>query len=288
MVSRQRILPRRATLTGIGARRWPRSPRPPASDARRSIAISRRARTCRPRSPGADDAIRAPRSRRAVATLPYQAPGRLGRDRPLALEVTHVLDEVPPHLIADQLVAEARRAAGVPSPCTSSTSMARSSSGSRAQRTSPRRSTRRRRSGPRSCPRGCRALRGAASAACRAASPAPLWLRGRVIGLLLCVGAPRRGDRGHRQAGRRCARARQRLHRPDRGGAPAQADDRRRRGPVPSAPAAHRPHHRRAARRRRCCPSYEVGGDWFDFVENRDGAWLAIADAAGTGPPPPA
>ena len=31
-------------------------------------------------------------------------------------------------------------------------------------------------------------------------------------------------------------------------------------------------------------PTYEVGGDWFDFVENRDGAWLAIADAAGTGP----
>src|SRR5439155_24634185 len=30
-------------------------------------------------------------------------------------------------------------------------------------------------------------------------------------------------------------------------------------------------------------PSYEVGGDWFDFVENRDGAWLAIADAAGKG-----
>ena len=30
-------------------------------------------------------------------------------------------------------------------------------------------------------------------------------------------------------------------------------------------------------------PTYEVGGDWFDFVENRDGAWLAIADSAGTG-----
>ena len=25
-------------------------------------------------------------------------------------------------------------------------------------------------------------------------------------------------------------------------------------------------------------PTYEVGGDWFDFVENRDGAWLAIAE----------
>ena len=31
-------------------------------------------------------------------------------------------------------------------------------------------------------------------------------------------------------------------------------------------------------------PSYEVGGDWFDYVDNRDGAWIAIADAAGKGP----
>ena len=30
-------------------------------------------------------------------------------------------------------------------------------------------------------------------------------------------------------------------------------------------------------------PTYEVGGDWFDYVENRDGAWLAIADATGRG-----
>src|SRR5947199_5876354 len=48
-----------------------------------------------------------------LAGLPFRAPGRLGRDR-LALDVTHVLDEVPPHLIPDQLVAEARRAGGVP------------------------------------------------------------------------------------------------------------------------------------------------------------------------------
>jgi serine phosphatase RsbU (regulator of sigma subunit) len=31
-------------------------------------------------------------------------------------------------------------------------------------------------------------------------------------------------------------------------------------------------------------PTYDVGGDWFDFVDNRDGAWLAIADTAGSGP----
>ena len=57
-----------------------------------------------------------------VETIPFQSTGRLGRDVPLRLEVTRVLDEVPPHLVADQLVAEARRAGGVPSPFTSSTS----------------------------------------------------------------------------------------------------------------------------------------------------------------------
>jgi serine phosphatase RsbU (regulator of sigma subunit) len=31
-------------------------------------------------------------------------------------------------------------------------------------------------------------------------------------------------------------------------------------------------------------PSYEVGGDWFDYVDNRDGAWIAIADASSKGP----
>lgn len=48
-----------------------------------------------------------------MATLPFRAPGQLGRERPLALEVTEVLDEVPPHLVPDQLVAEARRVGGV-------------------------------------------------------------------------------------------------------------------------------------------------------------------------------
>ena len=30
-------------------------------------------------------------------------------------------------------------------------------------------------------------------------------------------------------------------------------------------------------------PAYESGGDWFDFADNHDGAWLAIADPKGTG-----
>jgi serine phosphatase RsbU (regulator of sigma subunit) len=31
-------------------------------------------------------------------------------------------------------------------------------------------------------------------------------------------------------------------------------------------------------------PSYDTGGDWFDYVENRDGVWIGVADAAGRGP----
>ena len=30
-------------------------------------------------------------------------------------------------------------------------------------------------------------------------------------------------------------------------------------------------------------PGYEIGGDWFDYVENRDGAWLGVADSMGSG-----
>src|SRR5947209_3905729 len=43
----------------------------------------------------------------AVTPLPFTAPGRLGRVSPLALEVTRILEEVPAHLVPDQLVAEA-------------------------------------------------------------------------------------------------------------------------------------------------------------------------------------
>ena len=31
-------------------------------------------------------------------------------------------------------------------------------------------------------------------------------------------------------------------------------------------------------------PAYDVGGDWFEHIADRGGAWLAVADAAGKGP----
>jgi serine phosphatase RsbU (regulator of sigma subunit) len=112
---------------------------------------------------------------------------------------------------------------------------------------------------------------------------APLWLRGRVLGLLLCVGTPvmELDDIAKQGAA-----------------ALELANDytdliemaRRRK---PTSAAAEVQHHLLPPRIARITgaqlaggllPTYEVGGDWFDFVENRDGAWLAIADAAGHGP----
>jgi hypothetical protein len=31
-------------------------------------------------------------------------------------------------------------------------------------------------------------------------------------------------------------------------------------------------------------PAYDVGGDWFDYADNADGLWIAVADAVGKGP----
>ena len=111
----------------------------------------------------------------------------------------------------------------------------------------------------------------------------PLWLRGRVLGLLLCVGSPivelediaRQGAAALELANEYTDLI--------------EAARRRK----PTTAAAEVQHHLLPPRIARITgaqlaggllPTYEVGGDWFDFVENRDGAWLAIADAAGTGP----
>jgi serine phosphatase RsbU (regulator of sigma subunit) len=111
----------------------------------------------------------------------------------------------------------------------------------------------------------------------------PLWLRGRVTGMLLSIGAPARPLEDIAKQG---------------AAALELANDytdliesaRRRK---PTTPAAEIQQNLFPPRLSRIAggelaggllPTYEVGGDWFDFVENRDGAWLAIADGAGTGP----
>jgi serine phosphatase RsbU (regulator of sigma subunit) len=218
-----------------------------------------------------------------VTTMPFQVPGQLGRERPLALEVTRVLDEVPPHLVADQLVAEARRAAGV-----SVALYVIDIDGSHLLRLAgseefPDQLEAPPAIGPEIVPEGLPDFYSRLQQQLPGCVGEPLWLRGRVTGLLLCVGTPIGSLEDIAKQG---------------AAALELANDytdfieaARRRKPTSAAAEIQQnlfpPRIARIAGAQLAgvlLPSYEVGGDWFDFVENRDGAWLAIADAAGTGP----
>jgi serine phosphatase RsbU (regulator of sigma subunit) len=218
-----------------------------------------------------------------VATLPYQAPGRLGRQEPLALEVTHVLDEVPPHLIADQLVAEARRAGGV-----AVALYVVDIDGSQLVRLAgsedfPERLPAPPALGPEIVPEGLPAFYVRLAEQLPRCVAVPLWLRGRVLGLLLCLGAPLVSlDDIAKQGAMALELANDYTDL-------IEAARRRK----PTTAAAEVQHHLLPPRIARVTgaqlaggllPTYEVGGDWFDFSENRDGAWIAIADATGHGP----
>jgi AcrR family transcriptional regulator len=125
-----------------------------------------------------------------VATLPFRAPGQLGRDRPLALEVTHILDEVPPHLVADQLVAEARRAGGVAVALyvidIDGSHLLRLAGTEEFPDLLPNPPA----LGPEIVPEGLPAYQDRLRERLPGCVCEPLWLRGRVLGLLLCMGTP--------------------------------------------------------------------------------------------------
>jgi len=125
-----------------------------------------------------------------VATLAFRAPGQLGRDRPLALEVTHVLDEVPPHLVPDQLVAEARRAGGVAVALyvvdIDGSQLVRLAGSEEFPDALPDPPA----LGPEIVPEGLPAYVDRLRQRLPGCYCEPLWLRGRVTGLLLCMGTP--------------------------------------------------------------------------------------------------
>jgi serine phosphatase RsbU (regulator of sigma subunit) len=218
-----------------------------------------------------------------VMTFPFQSPGQLGREQPMALEVTRVLDEVPPHLVPDQLVSEARRAAGVPVAL-----YVVDIDGSHLLRLAgseefPARIESPPALGPEMVPEGLSDFYESLQARLPGCVVEPLWLRGRVTGLLLCIGSPVSSLTDIAKQG---------------AAALELADDytdfieaaRRHKPTTPAAEIQQNLFPPRIARiagaqlAGALLPSYAVGGDWFDFVENRDGAWLAIADASGNGP----
>jgi serine phosphatase RsbU (regulator of sigma subunit) len=218
-----------------------------------------------------------------VTTMPYRPPGRLGRASALPLEVTHVLDEVPPHLVPDQLVAEARRAAGVPVAL-----YVADIDGSQLVRLAgsddfPEELDAPPALGPEIMPEGLPAFQTKLRRQLPGCVLEPLWLRGRVTGVLLCIGAPFSPLQDIAKQG---AAALELIN--DYTDFIEAA--RRRKPPTAAAEIQQNLFPPRIARIAGAqlagglLPAYEVGGDWFDFVENRDGAWLAIADTPGNGP----
>ena len=142
-------------------------------------------RALRDRETGAETALPSDR----VATLPFQPPGQLGRG-PLRLEVTHILDEVPAHLVPDQLVAEARRAAGVPVALyvididgSQLIRLAGSEDFPPELEAPPA-------LGPEIVPEGLPSFQARLRRQLPGCVTEPLWLRSRVLGFLLCVGTP--------------------------------------------------------------------------------------------------
>lgn len=216
-------------------------------------------------------------------TMPFQAPGQLGREAPLPLDVTRILDEVPPHLVPDQLVAEARRVAGV-----AIALYVVDIDGSHLLRLAgtdefPERLDAPPALGPEIVPEGLPEFYDRLQRDLPGCVAEPLWLRGRVTGLLVCVGTPLANLSDIAKQGAAA------LELANDYTDYIEAAKRHK----PTTPAAEVQQHLFPPRIARIAgaqlagvllPSYEVGGDWFDFVENRDGAWLAIADAVGTGP----
>jgi serine phosphatase RsbU (regulator of sigma subunit)/DNA-binding phage protein len=291
IASRQRIIAAAATLAGD--RRASMAEIAAAAGVGRSTlyrhfptreALSRALREAEQSGAGASaaESTASPSPYGRVSPIAFQRPGQLGAES-LALEVTRILDEVPPHLVPDQLVAEARRAAGVPVAL-----YVVDIDGSHLLRLAgtpefPELIDNPPALGPEIVPEGLPGLYEQLARRLPGCVAEPLWLRGRVIGLLLCIGTP---------AGSVADIARQ-------GAAALElANDytdliesaRRRKPTTPAAEIQQNLFPPRIARIAGAqlagvlLPTYEVGGDWFDFVENRDGTWLAIADAAGKGP----
>ena len=198
------------------------------------------------------------------------------------LDIARVLDEIPPHLFPEQFVSEARRISGTPVALyvldIDGTHLLRLT----GPEEFPDRLDAPLALGPELAEDGIPDLKARIEADLPGVVVVPMWLRGRAIGLLLGLGA---AEEPLLDLGRQGAAAMELA-----GGYTDVLDAARRRKETHAAAELQQsllpPRIARMGAGELAgsvLPSYEVGGDWFDYVENRDGAWLAIADAVGKG-----
>lgn len=219
----------------------------------------------------------------ANETDSLRPPGELASTGPLPLDVSDVLNKVPPHLLGDQIVSEARRLAGVTSVAAylvdiDGTALLRLAGSEEFPERIPINCG----VGPEIPREGLPSLRAQLAEQLPGSVVAPMLLRGRAIGVLLAIDAPAtRLAELARQAGAALTLANAYTDVFD--------DTRRRKETSASAEIQQNLLPPRIARiaggvlAGNVLPGYEIGGDWFDYIENRDGAWLGIADSKGHG-----
>jgi serine phosphatase RsbU (regulator of sigma subunit) len=217
-------------------------------------------------------------ARRPDEPLPL---GRLGRERPVALEAIQVFDVVAPPVLPEQLVAEAERIAQVALALyvidIDGSHLLRGAGPNRL----PQRLEAPLAVGPEIDADGLSQLR-ERFRDYPGAEVVPLWLRGRAMGVMVTLGRARPElPEIARQAAAAVALADQYTD--------TFARARRRKQPKAAAEIQQSLLPPRISRvtggevAGNVLPSYEVAGDWFDFVENLDGIWIALADGLGGG-----
>lgn len=209
-------------------------------------------------------------------------PGELAGG-PTPLDVADVLNKVPPHLLGEQIVAEAQRLAGVSSVALYLVDI----DGSLLLRLAgseefPPVLEAPLAVGPELPREGLPALRALIADELPGSVVAPLLLRGRAIGVLLAVNAP---EAPLLELARHAAASLALAN------SYTDVFDAARRRKETSAAAEIQqnllpPRIARIAGGMlagNVLPGYEVGGDWFDYIENPDGAWIGVADSRGSG-----
>ena len=211
-------------------------------------------------------------------------PGELAGG-PTPLDIADVLNKVPPHLLGEQIVAETQRLAGVTSVALYLVdidgTLLLGLAGSEefpAELDAPLAV------GPEIPREGLGRLRAMIEEELPGSVMAPLLLRGRALGVLLAVDAPEAPLVAlARQAAAALALANVYTDVFD--------TTRRRKETSPASEIQQNLLPPRIARisggmlAGNVLPGYEIGGDWFDYVENADGAWIGIADSLGKGTP---